>query len=308
MQERLPENAVTGSGSPNIFLLEAIKGKIMRFVQLVSRVAVVAAAMLALSACSSLSKVKADGSTDQPIWPKWDRATFNKTRGTFPDLGSLKQVRAGLTKDELYYLLGRPHYGEMWRPREWNYLFHFHTPGQGTNGVTTCQFKVLFDKNMFSNETYWRAVDPENAICPPQQPAPAEPMQQQHHRYTLSADVLFAFDRSSEQDLQLRGREELNELAAQLRSFEQLNSITVIGHTDYLGSDAYNQNLSQQRAETVRRYLVAQGLPADRIRAVGMGETQPVKQCDNHGGRSQLIACLQPNRRVEIQVDGYGRR
>ncbi|MFC2417573.1 MAG: OmpA family protein, partial [Eikenella corrodens] len=244
----------------------------------------------------------------QPIWPKWDRVTFNKTRGTFPDLGSLKQVRAGLTKDELYYLLGRPHYGEMWRPREWNYLFHFHTPGQGTNGVTTCQFKVLFDKNMLSNETYWRAVDPENAICPPQQPAPAEPMQQQHHRYTLSADVLFAFDRSSEQDLQPRGREELTELAAQLRNFEQLNSITVIGHTDYLGSDAYNQNLSQQRAETVRRYLAAQGLPADKIRAVGMGESQPVKQCDNHGGRSQLIACLQPNRRVEIQVDGYGRR
>ena len=280
----------------------------MKLSQVARRTAVVAAAVVALSACSSLTKVSSSGTTDQPVWPKWDRVTLNKTRGTFPDLGSLRQVRAGLTKDDLYYLIGRPHYGEMWRPREWNYLFHFHTPGQGTNGVTTCQFKVLFDKNMFSNETYWRAVDPENATCPPQQSAPAEPMQQQHHRYTLSADVLFAFDRSSEQDLQLRGREELNELAAQLRSFEQLNSITVIGHTDYLGSDAYNQNLSQQRAETVRRYLVAQGLPADRIRAVGMGETQPVKQCDNHGGRSQLIACLQPNRRVEIQVDGYGRR
>ena len=280
----------------------------MKLSQVARRTAVVAAAVVALSACSSRAKVSASGTTDQPVWPKWDRVTFNKTRGTFPDLGSLKQVRAGLTKDELYYLLGRPHYGEMWRPREWNYLFHFHTPGQGTNDVTTCQFKVLFDKNMFSNETYWRAVDPENATCPPQQPASATPVQQQHHRYTLSADVLFAFDRSSEQDLQLRGREELNELAAQLRSFEQLNSITVIGHTDYLGSDAYNQNLSQQRAETVRRYLAAQGLPADKIRAVGMGESQPVKQCDNHGGRSQLIACLQPNRRVEIQVDGYGRR
>lgn len=280
----------------------------MKLSQVARRTAVVAAAVVALSACSSLTKVSSSGTTDQPVWPKWDRVTLNKNRGTFPDLGSLRQVRAGLTKDDLYYLIGRPHYGEMWRPREWNYLFHFHTPGQGTNDVTTCQFKVLFDKNMFSNETYWRAVDPENATCPPQQPAPAEPMQQQHHRYTLSADVLFAFDRSSEQDLQLRGREELNELAAQLRSFEQLNSITVIGHTDYLGSDAYNQNLSQQRAETVRRYLAAQGLPADRIRAVGMGESQPVKQCDNHGGRSQLIACLQPNRRVEIQVDGYGRR
>lgn len=280
----------------------------MKLSQVARRTAVVATAAVALSACSSLTKVSSSGTTDQPVWPKWDRVTLNKTRGTFPDLGSLRQVRAGLTKDDLYYLIGRPHYGEMWRPREWNYLFHFHTPGQGTNGVTTCQFKVLFDKNMFSNETYWRAVDPENATCPPQQPAPAEPMQQQHHRYTLSADVLFAFDRSSEQDLQPRGREELTELAAQLRNFEQLNSITVIGHTDYLGSDAYNQNLSQQRAETVRRYLAAQGLPADKIRAVGMGESQPVKQCDNHGGRSQLIACLQPNRRVEIQVDGYGRR
>ena len=280
----------------------------MKLSQVARRTAVVAAAAVALSACSSLTKVSSSGTTDQPVWPKWDRVTLNKNRGTFPDLGSLRQVRAGLTKDDLYYLIGRPHYGEMWRPREWNYLFHFHTPGQGTNGVTTCQFKVLFDKNMFSNETYWHAVDPENATCPPQQPAPAEPMQQQHHHYTLSADVLFAFDRSSEQALQPRGREELTELAAQLRNFEQLNSITVIGHTDYLGSDAYNQNLSQQRAETVRRYLAAQGLPADKIREVGMGESQPVTQCDNHGGRSQLIACLQPNRRVEIQVDGYGRR
>ncbi|WP_370632654.1 OmpA family protein [Eikenella sp. Marseille-P7795] len=276
----------------------------MKFVQLASRAAVVAAAALALSACSSLSKVKADGSTDEPVWPKWDSVSFNNKRGTFPDLGSLSQVKPGLTKDELYYLLGRPHYNEVWRPREWNYLFHFHTPGQGTNGVTTCQFKVLFDKNRFSGSTYWKAVDPADATCPPQ-PQAAAAMQQ---HYTLSADVLFAFDRSSERDLQPRGREELSELAAKLRSFEQLNSITVIGHTDYLGSDAYNQNLSQQRAETVRRYLAGEGLPAEKIRAVGMGESQPVKQCDNRGSRNELIACLQPNRRVEIQVDGYGTR
>lgn len=279
----------------------------MKFAKVARCTAAVATIAIVLSACSSLTRVSSSGTTDQPVWPKWDRVTLNKTRGTFPDLGSLNQVRAGLTKDDLYYLIGRPHYGEMWRPREWNYLFHFHTPGQGTNGVTTCQFKVLFDKNVFSNETYWHAVDPENATCPPLSQESAAPAQQQH-RYTLSADVLFAFDRSGEYDLQPRGREELSELAAKLRNFEQLNSITVIGHTDYLGSDAYNQNLSQQRAETVRRYLAAQGLPADKIRAVGMGESQPVKQCDNHGGRNQLITCLQPNRRVEIQVDGYGSR
>lgn len=274
----------------------------MKFAQIARRTAVMAVAAVALSACSSLSKVKPDGTTDEPVWPKWDGVTFNKARGTFPDLGSLTQVKAGLTKDELYYLLGRPHYGEAWRPREWNYLFHFHTPGQGTKDVTTCQFKVLFDKNMFSGATYWHAVDPENATCPPEVPT----SRRQH--YTLSADVLFAFDRSGEYDLQPRGREELRELADKLKGFEQLNSITVVGHTDYLGSDSYNQNLSKQRAETVRRYLASQGLPADKIRAVGMGESQPVKQCDGRGSRSGLIACLQPNRRVEIQVDGYGTR
>lgn len=285
----------------------------MKFTQLAGRMSALAAAVLVLSACSSLSKVKSDGTTDEPVWPRWNKVTFHKTRGTFPDAGSLAQVKPGLTKDELYYLLGRPHYGEMWRPREWNYLLHFHTPGQGTNNVTTCQFKILFDKNMFSNETYWHAVDPADAVCPPprQQPQPPQPVAaaipvRQHH--TLSADVLFAFNRSGEHDLRPHGREELDNLATGLRNVEQLDSITVTGHTDYLGSDDYNRNLSQQRAETVRRYLISRGLPADRIRAVGMGESQPVKQCDGRSGRGRLIACLQPNRRVEIQVDGYNAR
>lgn len=71
-----------------------------------------------------------------PVWPKWDWVTLNNTKGTFPDLQSLSQVRTGMTKDQLYYLLGRPHYNDGWRPVEWNYLFHFHTPGQGTDDVT----------------------------------------------------------------------------------------------------------------------------------------------------------------------------
>lgn len=267
----------------------------------INRKWVALAAVVLLAGCAAGTHVTEKGTTEQPVWPKWDSVTFNNTKGTFPDLQSLSQVRAGMTKDQLYYLLGRPQYNDGWRPVEWNYLFHFHTPGQGTDDVTTCQYKVLFDKDMYARSFYWHAVDPENGVCPPT--AKAAPAVK---RYTLGADALFAFDRGGLSDLNPKGKYDLDNLAAQLTQFDQLNSIKITGHTDYLGADAYNLRLSEQRAQTVRQYFISQGLPANKVYAVGMGESQPVKQCASTGNRSALIACLQPNRRVEVEVDGSG--
>lgn len=266
--------------------------------------ALTVAAVLTLAACASHTKVSADGTTDEPRWPKAEASTFSKHKGTFPDPSSLAQVQAGVTKDQLYYLLGRPHYNEGFvGVREWNYLFHFRTPGQGTNDVTTCQFKVLFDKNMYAQSFYWNPVDPANAACPPQGAPVAAPKMQ---RYTLNGDALFAFDKHGVNDILSGGRAELNNLAGKLRAFDRLNRVVVVGHTDYLGSDAYNMQLSERRASTIAQYLVNQGVPSTVISAQGAGESQPVKQCDAKLSRSELIACLQPNRRVEIQVDGSG--
>ena len=273
----------------------------MNTIKMVRKTAMMLLSAAVLAGCAAITFVKPDGSTDEPVWPQWDKATLNKNRGIFPDLSSLSEVKPGMTKDQLYYLLGRPHYGEAWRPVEWNYLFHFHTPGQGTEGVSTCQYKVLFDKNMIARHFYWNPVDPQQGNCPSEAASAGK-------RYTLSADALFAFNRSSMADLQAQGRQELGDLAAQLKTFDRLNSITVTGHTDYLGAEAYNQKLSQQRAETVRQYLIGQGVPSAKIRAVGAGEREPVKQCTDNGNREALIACLQPNRRVDIQVDGSGQR
>lgn len=267
----------------------------------INRKWVALAAVVLLAGCAAGTHVTEKGTTEQPVWPKWDSVTFNNTKGTFPDLQSLSQVRTGMTKDQLYYLLGRPQYHDGWRPVEWNYLFHFHTPGQGTDDVTTCQYKVLFDKDMYARSFYWHAVDPENGVCPPT--AKAAPAVK---RYTLGADALFAFDRGGLSDLNPKGKYDLDNLAAQLKQFDQLNSIKITGHTDYLGADAYNLRLSEQRAQTVRQYFISQGLPANKVYAVGMGESQPVKQCASTGNRSALIACLQPNRRVEVEVDGSG--
>ena len=101
-----------------------------------------------------------------------------------------------------------------------------------------------------------------------------------------------------------QGKAELDDVAAKLGRLERLDQVRIIGHTDYLGSDSYNMRLSQQRAETVRNYLISRGVPANVLYAYGAGETQPVKQCDNRGNRAELIACLQPNRRVELEVNG----
>ncbi|OFS83163.1 Outer membrane protein A [Oligella urethralis] len=258
-------------------------------------------AALSLAACGNLSKVDEHGMTDDPVWPEVDRVTFNNKMGTFPDLSALKEVKAGMTKDQLYYLLGRPHFGEGFAGvREWDYLFHFHTPGQGTNDVTTCQFKALYDRDYFTRSFFWRPVDPVDAVCPPGAVGP--------QRYTIAANALFAFDKSDISSMRAEGRRQLDELAAKIQSFDVLKGVTVYGHTDLLGNDAYNMNLSQRRADSVRNYLIQRGVSSELISAQGMGKTQPVKECDSSQSRNAYIACLEPNRRVEISVDGSGQK
>lgn len=155
------------------------------FSKQIKAVAVLALAGL-LSACATKSNVRADGTTDNPVFPEPYSLTFNNDRGTFPTYDELDKMRPGLTKDDIYKILGRPHYDEgMFGVREWDYLFHFYTPGvprdpantSGVDGITTCQYKVIFDRDKFARSFYWKPVFPENAACPP--PAPKPEVQQQ---------------------------------------------------------------------------------------------------------------------------------
>jgi OmpA-OmpF porin, OOP family len=148
------------------------------------------------------------------------------------------------------------------------------------------------------------APPPPVAAAPPPVPvaalAPA-PMRRVE-KVTLDADALFDFDKAV---LRPEGRAALDGFVDGLQGVE-VESITAIGHTDRFGSDRYNQALSDQRAEAVKTYLVARGVAPQRVRTQGMGETQPVTQAnDCAGGKSaRTIACLQPDRRVEVEVVG----
>ena len=125
---------------------------------------------------------------------------------------------------------------------------------------------------------------------PPPPPEPTAFVEQ------LDADGLFAFGKADIRDISPAGRAALDALAGRL-SGRTLDVVHVIGHSDRIG----NPRLSNRRAEAVRGYLVEHGVPSDRITAVGRGDVEPVTECTSERGQA-LIACLAPNRRVEVRV------
>ncbi len=144
------------------------------------------------------------------------------------------------------------------------------------------------------------APAPKVAVPPPAKPAPAPKPTVQ--KFSLSADALFDFDKSV---IKPNGMKKLDELVAGLKG-TQYDTVTATGHTDRLGAVEYNQKLSERRAEAVKKYLADKGLDAGKITAAGKGKTQPVTKpadCKGKAGRA-LHACLQPDRRVDIEVSG----
>lgn len=259
-----------------------------------------------LGACGNFSKnVAADGaSSGQLEWPAPHSVTPTHKGGTFPDVAQLRLIQAGMNKQQISQLIGYPHYNEgVAGVREWNYLFNFRVPNSDV--VIECQLKVLFDNHKLSRSFYWQ---PES--CPSVFNAPAvaaEPPKavvQEPQTFTLAADSLFGFNKSARDDIRPNGREMLDDLARKIvAAGSGVTTITVTGYTDHLGTDAHNATLSQQRADTVKHYLERQGVASGAITAIGRGAADPVKQCA--GGKSaEVIACLAPNRRVEVLVLG----
>ena len=138
-------------------------------------------------------------------------------------------------------------------------------------------------------------------VAPPPPPAPPPAVPQ---KVTFSADSLFDFDKAT---VKPAGRAELDKLAADLRGVD-FDVINVTGHTDRIGRQAYNQKLSTQRAEAVSSYLVTSaGIPASKINAKGVNGSDPVTKPGDCAGTKvtpALIACLQPDRRVDVEVTG----
>jgi OOP family OmpA-OmpF porin len=151
-----------------------------------------------------------------------------------------------------------------------------------------------------NNELCWRDAfwTPATGIpgcdgVPVAQAAPAAKPAPMASKVVFNADTFFDFDKST---LKPEGRQLLDQVAQQAKAIN-LETIIAIGHTDSIGTEAYNLGLSNRRAASVKAYLVSQGIDPNRIYTEGKGEAQPIATNKTPQGRAQ-------NRRVEVEIVG----
>ena len=136
-------------------------------------------------------------------------------------------------------------------------------------------------------------VAPPPPPAPPARPAPPPAPKPVSEKVTMAADAHFDFDKAV---LKPEGKAKLDDLVGKLKAVN-VEVIIAIGHTDSIGSNAYNKKLSLRRADAVKAYMVSKGIEANRIYTEGKGETQPIADNKTKEGRAK-------NRRVEIEVVG----
>lgn len=113
----------------------------------------VVVASVVLAGCNTLSQIDQEGYSESPVFPAVKDVFFKN--GSYPNVQNLQQIREGATRDQLYDLIGRPHFAEGFGVREWDYLFHFNTD----QGVKTCQYKILFDKDKRARHFHWAPTE-----------------------------------------------------------------------------------------------------------------------------------------------------
>lgn len=206
-------------------------------------------------------------------------------------------VFAQNTKPEAYWtnsdgIIWKNPYGLCWRAGYW-------TPAQA---IAECDPDLM--KKAEAPLPPLAAVTPPPAptVAPPPPPvaAPAPAPRPSSTKVTFSAEELFDFDKSV---LRPEGKAALDKFAADL-SATKYDVVVATGHTDRIGTVPYNQKLSERRASAVKAYLISKGVPSDRISSAGQGEMQPITHAGDCKGpvSKKLIACLQPDRRVEVEV------
>ncbi|MBI3284328.1 MAG: OmpA family protein [Burkholderiales bacterium] len=134
---------------------------------------------------------------------------------------------------------------------------------------------------------------PAPVVEPAPAPKPVAPPAPTSEKVTFAADAFFDFDKAV---LKPEAKVKLDDMASKLKAIN-LEVVIAVGHTDSVGTDAYNQKLSMRRSEAVKAYLVSKGIEANRVYTEGKGEKQPVADNKTAAGRAK-------NRRVEIEVVG----
>ncbi|WP_434986761.1 OmpA family protein [Vreelandella zhaodongensis] len=247
--------------------------------------------VVGLAGCASNTSLTEEGDVRFPDL----ESTYLKT-GDFVDPDDVLRISEGQHKDQVRLLLGHPHFSEgIFGVREWDYAFNFYT-GYADEYIT-CQYKLLFDREMRVTSTHWRDAQCPALLVPIQvEELAAEPRQE---KVTLSGDILFGFD--SDQ-LTFEGKRALERVVDAFHGATAPASIRIAGYADRFGDEQYNMQLSQARAESVGNYLVSRGVERSSLNMVGRGEADPIVDCPGQVATPSVRECLKPNRRVEMTL------
>ena len=196
-----------------------------------------------------------------------------------PNAGYLIDTRGSVVKNN---------YNQCWRTGYW-------TPAMAT---AECDPDLVKKEEPKKEEPKKEAPKAAAPVAGPEAPAV---------KVTFKAETLFDFDKAV---VRPEGKKELDDkVVASMKAHPEVELLLVTGHADRIGSDKYNQKLSERRADAVKTYLTSQGIAAERVKTVGMGEAMPNPDADTKGKckgnkkTKKLIECLQPDRRVTVEPE-----
>ena len=211
-------------------------------------------------------------------------------RGRLIEPGGIAQVTNGISQGEVQELLGQPVASYEGDAQQW-WFYNINLPlSEDMNDYWVCQYRVTFDDQARVSGAEWRRSQCKTRYN--------EFLQSQG--VVLSGDMLFPFDSA---ELTPAGQHKMHSMVELISNDFDQPEILVVGHADRIGSDTYNDELSQRRADAVGDYFISRGVPGEWISTIGRGESQPLVSCDGTQATKAVKHCLQPNRRVHITIE-----